>query len=359
MANIVLFNISKTWGGGEAWHFQVAMSLQQRGHQVALLVLKSSDLANRAKQHELRTYEFEFNKLSFLNPFKIRAFRDCLKDLRPDVFIMNGSQELKLGAKVAHELSIKRIVYRRGSPTPIKAKKRTQKIFKDYLTDVLANSKHTFQTTFQFLKKEVELLQQHVIYNGIDLTKFNYTSPSLKEGIQDHIKLVHIGRLSEEKGQQDLIPLAEELKKKQASFSIHLAGKGPLESTLQEEIERKELTDCIHLDGFISEMSDYLSNKHVLLMTSKWEGFGFMMVEAMACGLPVIAYDIPVSHEVVKDQHTGFVIPSGNIPAFSDQVEYFQQHPMIYKNLSEQARAWVEANFVWEKKVDELCEALF
>jgi glycosyltransferase involved in cell wall biosynthesis len=145
----------------------------------------------------------------------------------------------------------------------------------------------------------------HMVYNAIDFSKY-----TLVEKLPDDAPLVFLSRLEKLKGAHEAIKLAIETGNK-----LILAGNI---STLPEELEyfSKEIEpyvdgDIIQYVGVLDDAgkSKYLGMAKAMLFPARTkEAFGMVMVEAMACGTPVIAYNIAAMPEVVTINHTGFVV---------------------------------------------------
>lgn len=139
--------------------------------------------------------------------------------------------------------------------------------------------------------------------------------------------LVFVGRFSEEKGVFKLLRIWKMISQQLPEYSLKMYGEGPLQSKIQEEIENQELTN-ITLEGFSTDEAAIYANADLLLMTSETESFGMVLPEAMYYGVPVIAFDCPVSpKEVIAN--CGILIPC------FDEKLYAEQTISVLKNREE------------------------
>jgi glycosyltransferase involved in cell wall biosynthesis len=146
----------------------------------------------------------------------------------------------------------------------------------------------------------INFRRKWIIYNGIDLSQFEFN-----EKPKNHF--IWIGRICEAKGTEKAILAA-----KKAKVKLLIAGQ--IQAHYQEYFKKKikpNLGEKIKYIGELSQkqLSDFYKNALALLYPIEWqEPFGLVMVEAMACGTPVIAFNKGSVPEVVKDKKTGFVV---------------------------------------------------
>ena len=77
----------------------------------------------------------------------------------------------------------------------------------------------------------------------------------------------------------------------------------------------------------------------IFALTSRFEGFSLVLVEAVACGLPCIAFDCPYGpRELIEDGKTGYLIPYDDDQMFIDKLSYLMQHPEVRQRMGEEAR---------------------
>ena len=186
---------------------------------------------------------------------------------------------------------------------------------------MIANSEETKRSVLANNPNLISESKIKVIYNGIDLSErpSGFPKPVYVKN-DNEIVLGNAGRLSEEKGQIYLIHLAKILQEKGIPFKILVAGTGKLKSWLQKQARLRGVQDQVVFLGFVDEIHRFYSDIDIFLLTSLWEGFGYVMVEAMAEKKPVIAFDIRSSGEIVEDGQTGFLVPRGDVEAMAEKV---------------------------------------
>jgi glycosyltransferase involved in cell wall biosynthesis len=136
-------------------------------------------------------------------------------------------------------------------------------------------------------------------------------------------QLLCIGRLTEQKGQGLLIKALAKIKQKGLNFKLLLVGDGPLRPTLEELIVSLELQDFVKIKGWATsqEIKQFFHESRALVLPSFAEGLPVVMMESFALGRPVIATYIAGNVELMENNLSGFLIPSGDIEALADAIE--------------------------------------
>lgn len=171
-----------------------------------------------------------------------------------------------------------------------------------------------------------------VVRNGIEIGGY---APD-KERTEDHadsherpIRFVTAGRLHHQKNQSVIVRAIKSLD----NASLVIAGEGDLRADLENLIRSEGLESKVSLIGEIkpSEVRELLATADVFLFPSKYEAFGFSVVEAMAAGCPVICSDIPAMREVVAD--AGLLVPPFDVPAWVEAMQRVAMDTSLRKEM--------------------------
>lgn len=125
--------------------------------------------------------------------------------------------------------------------------------------------------------------------------------PTVEDEIKKSYDLAFIGRFVEQKDPIRFIYLVNELKKRFPSISAVMIGDGELFAACKKMILDLQLTDTITLTGFLEKPISYLRKVKIVLMPSKWEGFGLAATEALSCGVPVLAKNVGGLSTIIND----------------------------------------------------------
>ena len=110
--------------------------------------------------------------------------------------------------------------------------------------------------------------------------------------------------------------------------------------------------------GFVENIKTFLNSIDIFLLTSLWEGFGYIIVEAMALKKPVIAFNVSSNPEVVENNKTGFLVKYKDINTFVRKVEYLINNKELRDKFGLAGRKNVETIFTFEKTLKNVEEIL-
>ncbi|MFC1551711.1 glycosyltransferase [Candidatus Latescibacterota bacterium] len=164
------------------------------------------------------------------------------------------------------------------------------------------------------------------IPNGVNTDEFN----TLLQPVQNSECpiIISVGRIHKQKNYQTAIKACALLK--DLNFEYHILGDGVEKPVLRKLIEEQGLVGKVKLLGFQSNVVEYLSRSNVFFMPSYWEGFGLAVVEAMACGLPVVVSDVPGVREIIgQNQKSGFLIDPHDPVSISEKLRYLICSPKL------------------------------
>jgi len=137
---------------------------------------------------------------------------------------------------------------------------------------------------------------------------------------KNKINLVTVGRVTVPKGQDLIIKMAIELKRRGISFVWYLIGPG--EQIWQQYLGaagNPNLSDCIVFLGGMENPYPYMKCCDLYVQPSRWEGYGMAVNEALACGVPILVSDIPAFHEQVVDGENGWIVPL-DVSSFTEKI---------------------------------------
>ena len=187
------------------------------------------------------------------------------------------------------------------------------------------------------------------IYNGIDLDRFvpHATPPGAP------FTILCVARLVEKKGLALLVEACRHLRERGHTFRCWIVGTGGLGPQLEELLARWRLCEHVSLLGPHTqrEVLERYHAAHLFVLPclvgadGNRDGLPVSMVEALACGLPVITTPITGIPEVLRHRHNGLLVPDKDPQALADAIEAVIRDPQLYRHLQAHARASVTATF--------------
>lgn len=146
------------------------------------------------------------------------------------------------------------------------------------------------------------------------------------------------GRYFEEKGFDLLILAWEKVAKVHPDWVLRIYGDGMMRPLLQRMIDERSLTDQCVLELPVSDIEEKLRESSILVCSSRFEGWGMILVEAMACGLPVVSFACPCGpRNIISDGIEGFLAEKENIDDLAEKVCYLIEHEDERKRMGRQA----------------------
>ncbi len=187
----------------------------------------------------------------------------------------------------------------------------------------------------QFLKYfNVDASRISVIYNGID-SKF--ISKPIKHSFKKEIVLTTIARLEKQKDYENLLNAVKILQKRIKKISLWILSNGKEKEAIENQSKKIGLTN-IFFFGWVSNIYDFLKKSDIFVFSSKREGFGYVLVEAMSQGLPVVSTNTNFGpSEILNNGEYGMLVPVGNEIAFAEAVYDLVSDKKLYRHYSQKS----------------------
>jgi glycosyltransferase involved in cell wall biosynthesis len=167
-----------------------------------------------------------------------------------------------------------------------------------------------------------------------------------------------VGRLSEQKAQHALVEAVAALRTAYPGIRLLLVGDGPLRPVVEATSRRLGCADAVALLGERDDVADLLEVFDIYAMSSRWEGVGRALTEAMACGRPVVATDVDGVREIVVHERTGLLVPSRDPTALAAAIDRLAADGALAQRLGAAARLRVRALMRVDRMIADL-DALY
>ncbi|MDI6780493.1 MAG: glycosyltransferase [bacterium] len=198
-----------------------------------------------------------------------------------------------------------------------------------------------------------------VILNGVDIEKFSFlaekrTRKRQELGIaEDRLVVGTVGRLEAVKNQRMLIQAMPELLKKFPDVMTVIIGDGILKAELINMAKELGLSEHILFPGVRNDVAEILSAMDLFIISSLTEGICNAILEAMSCGLPVIATDVGGNPEIVLDGKTGLLVALSDMVGFVAAIEDLLGNKEKRKEYGRNGQEMVEQRFSLQRMVRE------
>lgn len=189
--------------------------------------------------------------------------------------------------------------------------------------------------------------QVKTVYCGMDHGKFHLENPPVRSSTP---LLVTWSRLRKYKSVDIAIRAFGIIHEQRPDARMLIIGRGPDEPRLRKLVRDLHLDDVIEFAGHLpwAELTDVLHRAHVFMNPSPKEGWGLTVIEANACGLPVVASDRPGLRDSVLHGETGLLVPYGDPAAMAAAVDRLLTDHAMWQTTSDAARDWART-FSWER----------
>ncbi|MDZ7829188.1 MAG: glycosyltransferase [Halofilum sp. (in: g-proteobacteria)] len=171
-----------------------------------------------------------------------------------------------------------------------------------------------------------------IVGNGVDTERFapvdRRRRPSPNSACRATAPCsITVGGLTERKGFHRVLDCLPALREHWPGLQYLVvggaSGEGDWRARLEEQVDRLGLRDCVHFLGMIEpeRLKEPLSAADVFVLATRNEGWANVLLEAMACGLPVVTTDVGGNREVVSDDHLGLIVPFGDAEALAEAID--------------------------------------
>lgn len=245
-----------------------------------------------------------------------KALRRIIKQLKPDIVYAHSSKAGAL-ARIA-DLGLKnKVIYNphgwafnmQQSAKKKEMYKWVEKISAHFCDKIVCISDAEKESALR--EKICKPSKLQVIYNGIDLEAIKNTIPKTKAELnipEDAFVVGMVGRLSKQKAPDVFVKAAKLIKDKIPNAYFLMVGDGELRGQVENLIHQYDLGSSFLITGWVDNPTAYMKIMDVGMLLSRWEGFGLVLPEYMACGVPIVATNVDAIPNIIKDGVNGMLV---------------------------------------------------
>jgi len=191
-------------------------------------------------------------------------------------------------------------------------------------------------------------------YPGINLSDFQ--RPIVKSS---YPSLIYLGRLKPYKNVDIAIKAFAKVSEKFPRAVFHVAGDGESMISLKLLVQNLNLTGKVIFHGRVSEKKkmELLTKAWLAIQPSSFEGWGITVLEANACGTPVIAAKVNGLIDSVRNPYNGVLVPVNNVSAFIEQIINLYSHSKLRQKMSRNALKWAK-QYNWQKSASQFMQVI-
>lgn len=329
--------------GVEIFTVQLSNHLIALGHQVKIVALFEGE-AKLPFNGEVQVLKAS-SKNRFIDVLAWKKLASIVEEYRPDIIQANAGDTLKYAVLSKRIFNWKiPLVFRNASEVGCYLKSPAQKSLNsffynnvDSIISVSKASEKDILNHFPFLSGKTE-----VIPVGLESISKIEEIRLKPEGVS-HI--AHVGGFTFEKNHSGLLKIFSEVLNINPNIHLHLLGGGPLKIRIEEEVNRLGLDQFVTFHGFVNNPLSYIKAADILVLPSIIEGLPGVLLEAMYCRTPVVAFDVGGISEIVTGE-TGRLIEENNQIDFAYAVCEILKVNKSYSDRIEKAHKMVTTKYM-------------
>lgn len=342
-------------GGAQIHVKDIACGLKNSGHKVYLITGDKKNIHSEIEENDIQLINSEnlIRKLNIVSDIKVVIeIRKLLKEIEPDIIATHSSKAGIVGRVAGWTLGIPTIFTAHGwsyTDGVSKNKKRfyilIERVIGRISSGVITVSEYDKQLALRH--KVLPEKKMYKIHNGVyDIEKVKNTRSS------DEIPtIIMVARFAPPKKQLWLLKVLTQIE--HIEWKVAFAGDGPLLQDAQNYVESVGLGDRVSFLGNRQDIPELLHRSHLFALLSDWEGLPLSILEAMRCGLPIIASDVGGVKEAVIQSGNGYLIPKSDYKELQNRLIELLTNPSLRLKMGERSRQFYEENFTFEKMYKE------
>lgn len=353
-------------GGGEIWDLRIAEHLRRLGVDVMFYY---GEPVNDNAPSPIEEFESVPVKTPYLQNLAYAApigVGGILSDIDRNLFArkaINMIRKSNYDYDIIHVCSKPKFAYLASSlDTPIVTTMHgtPHSLFHDYLNP-LSSSYHLLESSdvingIGVASEKVENRTNSDVVSvnpGVDTDLF---TPEGKIIETERPTILFVGRFVPAKDLDTLIDGFSEIVEKYPGSELLLIGDGPLMGQVQSKVEKMSISENIRLAGYVEneDLAKYYRSSDIFVLSSRSENHPITLMEAMSCGLPVIAPDIGWIPNMMTDGQEGRIVTQGDVGELADAIEYILESEERKKKMGNRGRERAEKEFEWESRAESL-----
>jgi glycosyltransferase involved in cell wall biosynthesis len=299
--------------------------------------IKTIDLDVVFDTNTSRSRIFKLLKYPFKYYLFKRRFSKVLYQQKPDITISILRRELYFihsirdGSAKIGEFHYTRQAYIPGS---IQGNNLIKKILRKYWIKLFSSNLKKLSKVILLTNKELlnwaELTNTAVIHNPLSFYPVSTSKCEEK-------KVIAVGRYVYEKGFDLLVDTWKIVNQRHPDWKLHIYGEGKKES-LTNQINSLHLSDSCILENPVKNIEEKYLESSIFVLSSRFEGFGMVIAEAMACGVPPVSFACPCGpKEIINDEEDGLLVEPENIQELANKICYLMENVQIRKQMGKKA----------------------
>jgi glycosyltransferase involved in cell wall biosynthesis len=337
-----------------------AIGLIERGHRVTIVTAARHRLHQEALKHGVPAVDLPLHKKRLPD---LLALRRWLAANLAGIDIVNTHSSTDAWLTALAGLTLRDMppaIRTRHVSSPVSRRWGSRWIYQRAVCHLVT----TGETLRQTLHRDNGIALEHMtsVPTGVDLSRFkpgDRAAARARHGLGEGAWIGILAMMSHFKGHRDLFAAFAQLLPAQPALRLLVIGDGPNRAAFEEEARALGIAHAVRFVGYVADAENWLPALELFVHPSSGdEGVPQSVMQAMACGLPVIATAVGSLPDLVRHQETGLVVPKHDPAAIAAAITRLQGDPALAARLAAAGRAHVEEKFSREAMLDRM-ESLF
>lgn len=323
-------------GGAERVMSLLATDWSERGHNISIVTLTSSDKSFYKLHNSIEVISMDVASESQClkdtitsNYRRIIAIKNIISEQNPDI-VVSFMTRTNVLTTIAAKLAKKPIIIaERNNFYRVKSKlwRFIRRIVYPFSNALVVQSKHDrdkydYHSNVHIVPNPLILEHNHKISN--------------REQI-----ILAIGRLNKQKGFDMLLKSFSQIKEK--GWHLVILGEGLERTNLQNQVDELKINKYVSMPGNVSDVEAYYKKASIFVLSSRYEGFPNVLIEAMGYGCASIAFDcLTGPRDIIEHHKNGILVEAENINKLSEGIQYLIDQPERREELGENAKKMID-----------------
>jgi len=350
-------------GGAERCVSLLTRGLLDRGHAVTVITLygEEHDFFSLPSEAERLALSIDRDSATVIhgltnNLRRLKVLRRAIKSTRPDVVVSHIHRTNVMTILASGRRQAPVVVVEHNDPSQNPAGRIWDTLRQRTYPRVrkLVSVSHGVDEHFSWLPQS----QRTVIHNPIVVEQ----NPHGTDSGTDQFWIASMGRLTEQKGFDLLLQAFSKVAREHPDWRLMIIGDGPLRGQLEALAETLELSSRVTFTGLVRDPNELLAKARLFVMASRFEGFPYAALEALASGLPVIYTDCHSGpREIIRTGVDGLLVPTGDTAALATAMNQLISDASLRGRMAERAPEVLERFGLnpiisqWEQLFKEVC----
>ena len=355
--NVGFFVSSDSWVNHQQWHHEVSKALFGRGYQVSVITSKGGRLYTKSKHYGIPVYHY---KKRFLLLGSILHLKKIFRKDSISTLFISHPKDLRKASVAAWLAGVNKIIYRRGTVSPVKKNFINKWIFQRLVSEVITNSDANRDV---MVRKKANMFHRNkvnVIYNGLNISRFD-EKPLAFHNYRKNGELI-IGMLTGHFSNKRFLQLIQLINRESGASSQYkflIYGNGSQKTELGKKLRSQGVKGkLVYWDSRSKSLLDFMNSIDIFMSGYTRHSFNYPVLYAMALNKPVIGYDEGSSPELIRDNTNGFLMRFGDLQGVVKKLEALTDDT-LRKKLGEEARNTVKMKFNFEQSIDKIEELIY